>query len=233
MKIALFGYGKMGKTIEQIALQKGHTIVLKTSGKSSLEKIIEADIAIDFSTPKAAASNIKFCLERQIPIVCGTTGWLDNYNEIINFCNKCNGAFIYASNFSIGVNIFFKMNEYLAKLMKPWKEYQVTLEETHHTEKLDTPSGTAITLAEDIIKNSDNKSWNLKKAKKKNIMITSKRVTNVKGTHTINYQSEIDTISIQHEAHSREGFALGALIAAEWLIGKKGIFSMKDVLKLK
>lgn len=233
MKIALFGYGKMGKTIEQIALQKGHTIVLKTSGKSSLEKIIEADVAIDFSTPKAAASNIKFCLERQIPIICGTTGWLDNYNEIINFCNKCNGAFIYASNFSIGVNIFFKMNEYLAKLMKPWKEYQVSLEEIHHTEKLDTPSGTAITLAEDIIKNSDNKSWNLKKAKKKNIMITSKRVTNVKGTHTINYQSEIDTISIQHEAHSREGFALGALIAAEWLIGKKGVFSMKDVLKLK
>ena len=233
MKIALFGYGKMGKTIEQIALQKGHTIVLKTSGKSSLEKIIEADVAIDFSTPKAAASNIKFCLERQIPIVCGTTGWLDYYDEIINFCNKCNGAFIYASNFSIGVNIFFKMNEYLAKLMKPWKEYQVTLEEIHHTEKLDTPSGTAITLAEDIIKNSDNKSWNLKKAKKKNIMITSKRVTNVKGTHTINYQSEIDTISIQHEAHSREGFALGALIAAEWLIGKKGVFSMKDVLKLK
>ena len=233
MKIALFGYGKMGKTIEQIALQKGHTIVLKTSGKSSLEKIIEADVAIDFSTPKAAASNIKFCLERQIPIVCGTTGWLDNYNEIINFCNKCNGAFIYASNFSIGVNIFFKMNEYLAKLMKPWKEYQVTLEETHHTEKLDTPSGTAITLAEDIIKNSDNKSWNLKKAKKKNIMITSKRVTNVKGTHTINYQSEIDTISIQHEAKSREGFALGALIAAEWLVGKKGVFSMKDVLKQK
>ncbi|MDA9803988.1 4-hydroxy-tetrahydrodipicolinate reductase [Flavobacteriaceae bacterium] len=233
MKIALFGYGKMGKTIEQIALQKGHTIVLKTSGKSSLEKIIEADVAIDFSTPKAAASNIKFCLERQIPIVCGTTGWLDNYDEIINFCNKCNGAFIYASNFSIGVNIFFKMNEYLAKLMKPWKEYQVTLEETHHTEKLDTPSGTAITLAEDIIKNSDNKSWNLKKAKKKNIMITSKRVTNVKGTHTINYQSEIDTISIQHEAKSREGFALGALIAAEWLVGKKGVFSMKDVLKQK
>ena len=233
MKIALFGYGKMGKTIEQIALQKGHTIVLKTSGKSSLEKIIEADIAIDFSTPKAAASNIKFCLERQIPIVCGTTGWLDNYNEIINFCNKCNGAFIYASNFSIGVNIFFQMNEYLAKLMKPWKEYQVYLEEIHHTEKLDTPSGTAITLAEDIIKNSDNKSWNLKKAKKKNIMITSKRVTNVKGTHTINYQSEIDTISIQHEAKSREGFALGALIAAEWLVGKKGVFSMKDVLKQK
>ena len=233
MKIALFGYGKMGKTIEQIALQKGHTIVLKTSGKSSLEKIIEADVAIDFSTPKAAASNIKFCLERQIPIVCGTTGWLDNYNEIINFCNKCNGAFIYASNFSIGVNIFFQMNEYLAKLMKPWKEYQVSLEEIHHTEKLDTPSGTAITLAEDIIKNSDNKSWNLKKAKKKNIMITSKRVTNVKGTHTINYQSEIDTISIQHEAKSREGFALGALIAAEWLVGKKGVFSMKDVLKQK
>ena len=233
MKIALFGYGKMGKTIEQIALQKGHTIVLKTSGKSSLEKIIEANVAIDFSTPKAAASNIKFCLEHQIPIVCGTTGWLDNYDEIINFCNKCNGAFIYASNFSIGVNIFFKMNEYLANLMKPWKEYQVSLEEIHHTEKLDTPSGTAITLAEDIIKNSDKKSWNLKKVEKNNIKITAKRQTNVKGTHTINYQSEIDTISIQHEAHSREGFALGALIAAEWLLGKKGIFSMKDVLKLK
>ena len=233
MKIALFGYGKMGKTIEQLALQKGHTIVLKTSGKSSLEKAIEADVAIDFSTPKAAASNIKFCLELQIPIVCGTTGWLENYNEIIKFCKKCNGAFIYASNFSIGVNIFFKMNEYLANLMKPWKEYQVSLEEIHHIEKLDTPSGTAITLAEDIIKNSDKKSWNLKKVEKNNIKITAKRLTNVKGTHTINYQSEIDTISIQHEAHSREGFALGALIAAEWLLGKKGIFSMKDVLKLK
>jgi 4-hydroxy-tetrahydrodipicolinate reductase len=233
MKIALFGYGKMGKTIEQIALQKGHTIVLKTSGKSSLEKIIEADVAIDFSTPKAAVSNIKFCMERQIPIVCGTTGWLDDYNEIIRFCNKCNGAFIYASNFSIGVNLFFRMNEYLANLMKPWKEYQVFLEEIHHTEKLDTPSGTAITLAEEIIKNSDKKSWNLKKAQKNNIKITAKRVKDVKGTHTINYQSEIDTISIQHEAHSRQGFALGALIAAEWLLGKKGVFTMKDVLKLK
>lgn len=233
MKIALFGYGKMGKTIEQIALQKGHTIILKTSGKSLLEKIIEADVAIDFSTPKAAVSNIKFCMERQIPIVCGTTGWLDDYDEITRFCDRCNGAFIYASNFSIGVNIFFRMNEYLADLMKPWKEYQVSLEEIHHTEKLDTPSGTAITLAEDIIKNSDKKSWNLKKAQKNNIKITSKRVKDVKGTHTINYQSEIDIISIQHEAQSRQGFALGALIAAEWLLGKKGVFTMKDVLKLK
>mgnify|MGYP001027001983 FL=1 len=233
MKIALFGYGKMGKTIEQIALQKGHTIVLKTSGKSSLEKIIEADVAIDFSTPKAAASNIKFCLEHQIPIVCGTTGWLDNYDEIINFCKNCNGAFIYASNFSIGVNLFFKMNEYIAELMKPWKGYQVSLEEIHHTKKLDTPSGTAITLAEGIIKNSDKISWNQKELKKNNIDITSKRLKDVKGTHTVNYHSEIDTISIKHEAHSRKGFALGALLAAEWLIGKKGVFTMKDVLQLK
>jgi len=233
MKIALFGYGKMGKTIEQIALEKGHTIVLKTSGKSSLEKIIEADVAIDFSTPKAAVSNIKFCMERHIPIVCGTTGWLDDYDEIIRFCDKCNGAFIHASNFSFGVNIFFRINEYLANLMKPWKEYQVSLEEIHHTEKLDTPSGTAITLAEEIIKNSENKSWNLKKDQKNNIKITAKRVKDVKGTHTIKYQSEIDTISIQHEAHSRQGFAIGALIAAEWLLGKKGVFTMKDVLKLK
>lgn len=233
MKIALFGYGKMGKTIEQLALQKGHTIVLKTSGKSSLEKVIEADVAIDFSTPKAAASNIKFCLERQIPIVCGTTGWLENYNEIINFCKNCNGAFIYASNFSIGVNLFFKMNEYIADLMKSWKGYQISLEEIHHTEKLDTPSGTAITLAEGIIKNSDKISWNQKELKENNINITSKRIKDVKGTHRVNYQSEIDTISIQHEAHSRKGFALGALLAAEWLVGKKGIFTMKDVLKLK
>ena len=233
MKIALFGYGKMGKTIEQLALQKGHTIVLKTSGKSSLEKVIEADVAIDFSTPKAAASNIKFCLERQIPIVCGTTGWLENYNEIINFCKNCNGAFIYASNFSIGVNLFFKMNEYIADLMKSWKGYQISLEEIHHTEKLDTPSGTAITLAEGIIKNSDKISWNQKELKENNINITSKRIKDLKGTHRVNYQSEIDTISIQHEAHSRKGFALGALLAAEWLVGKKGIFTMKDVLKLK
>lgn len=233
MKIALFGYGKMGKTIEQLALQKGHTIVLKTSGKSSLEKVIEADVAIDFSTPKAAASNIKFCLERQIPIVCGTTGWLENYNEIINFCKNCNGAFIYASNFSIGVNLFFKMNEYIADLMKSWKGYQISLEEIHHTKKLDTPSGTAITLAEGIIKNSDKISWNQKELKENNINITSKRIKDVKGTHRVNYHSEIDTISIQHEAHSRKGFALGALLAAEWLVGKKGIFTMKDVLQLK
>tara|TARA_R110000787_G_scaffold43372_1_gene106400 strand:+ start:9063 stop:9764 length:702 start_codon:yes stop_codon:yes gene_type:complete len=233
MKIALLGYGKMGKTIEKLALEKGHTIVSRINRSSSKEELLKADIAIEFSTPEAAVSNIKYCLENGIPIVSGTTGWLEHYDEMIKLCENRNGSFIYASNFSIGVNLFFSINEYVSNLMKPWKEYQISIEEIHHTEKLDAPSGTAITLAEGIVKNSDKKNWKLNEAAEDTIKITAKRMHEVKGTHIINYDSNIDTISIKHEAHSRDGFALGAILAAEWLADKKGIFTMKDVLQIK
>tara|TARA_B100000809_G_scaffold24130_1_gene21097 strand:- start:18109 stop:18810 length:702 start_codon:yes stop_codon:yes gene_type:complete len=233
MKIALLGYGKMGKTIEKLALEKGHTIVSRINRNSSKEKLLKADIAIEFSTPEAAVSNIKFCLENRIPIVSGTTGWLEHYDEMIKLCESRNGSFIYASNFSVGVNLFFSINEYVSNLMKPWKDYQVSIEEIHHTQKLDAPSGTAITLAEGIVKNSDTKNWKLNEAADDTIKITAKRIDEVKGTHIINYDSDIDTISIKHEAHSRDGFALGAILAAEWLADKKGIFTMKDVLQIK
>jgi 4-hydroxy-tetrahydrodipicolinate reductase len=233
MKIALLGYGKMGKTIEKLALEKGHTIVSRINRDSLKEELLKADIAIEFSTPEAAVSNIKFCLENGIPIVSGTTGWLEHYDEMIKLCESRNGSFIYASNFSVGVNLFFSVNEYVSNLMKPWKEYQISIEEIHHTQKLDAPSGTAITLAEGIVKNSDKKNWKLNEAADGTIKITAKRMDDVKGTHIINYDSDIDTISIKHEAHSRDGFALGALLAAEWLADKKGIFTMKDVLQIK
>jgi 4-hydroxy-tetrahydrodipicolinate reductase len=233
MKIALLGYGKMGKTIEKLALEKGHTIISKINQNSSKEEILTADIAIEFSTPEAAVSNIKFCLENNIPIVSGTTGWLAHYDEMIKLCENRNGSFIYASNFSIGVNLFFSINEYVSNLIKPWKDYQVSIEEIHHTKKLDAPSGTAITLAEGIVANSDKKNWKLNGTEAEDIKITAKRINDIKGTHIINYDSNIDTISIKHEAHSRDGFALGALLAAEWLADKKGIFTMKDVLQIK
>lgn len=233
MKIALLGYGKMGKTIEKLALEKGHTIVSRINRDSLKEELLKADIAIEFSTPEAAVSNIKFCLENGIPIISGTTGWLEHYDEMIKLCESRNGSFIYASNFSVGVNLFFSVNEYVSNLMKPWKEYQISIEEIHHTQKLDAPSGTAITLAEGIVKNSDKKNWKLNEAADGTIKITAKRMDEVKGTHIINYDSNIDTISIKHEAHSRDGFALGALLAAEWLADKKGIFTMKDVLQIK
>ena len=233
MKIALLGYGRMGKIIEKLAIEKGHTISSKINQDSSKEELLKADIAIEFSTPEAAVSNIKFCLENGIPIVSGTTGWLAHYDEMIKLCENRNGSFIYASNFSIGVNLFFSINEYVSNLMKPWKDYQVSIEEIHHTKKLDAPSGTGITLAEEIVKNSDKKNWKLNEEADGTIKITAKRMDEVKGTHIINYDSNIDTISIKHEAHSRDGFALGALLAAEWLADKKGIFTMKDVLQIK
>ncbi len=233
MKIALLGYGKMGKTIEKLALQKGHTITSKINRDSSIEEILNADLAIEFSIPEVAVSNIKFCLENNIPVVSGTTGWLEHYDEMIKLCESRNGSFIYASNFSVGVNLFFSINEYVSNLMKPWKDYQVSIEEIHHTQKLDAPSGTAISLAEGIINNSDKTNWKLNKSEENQISITAKRIDDVKGTHIINYDSEIDTISIKHEAHSRDGFALGAILAAEWLVDKKGVFTMKDVLKIK
>ena len=233
MKIALLGFGKMGKIVEKLAVKKGHTIVSRINQYSSKEEILKADIAIEFSTPQAAVSNIKFCLENDIPIVSGTTGWLAHYDKMIKLCKNRNGSFIYASNFSIGVNLFFSINEYVLNLMEPWKDYQVSIEEIHHTKKLDAPSGTAITLAEEIVKNSDKKNWKLNEEADGTIKITAKRMDEVKGTHIINYDSNIDTISIKHEAHSRDGFALGALLAAEWLADKKGIFTMKDVLQIK
>lgn len=232
MKIALLGYGKMGKTIEAIALQRGHDIVIK-SDKTVTTEISKADVAIDFSIPSAAFKNISNCLKHKIPVVSGTTGWLDDYNKAVSLCEDKQGAFIYASNFSLGVNIFFELNKNLAKMLSALTEYKVGIEEVHHTQKLDAPSGTAISLAEAIIKNNSNyNAWALDAMKEATIPIAAKRIENVSGTHTISYKSEVDTIQIEHVAHSRQGFALGAVIAAEWLVGKTGVFTMKDVLNI-
>ena len=233
MRIALLGYGKMGKTIERLAIKKGHEIVFTSSSSITKGNLTEADVAIDFSTPEQAVANITQCFEHTIPVVSGTTGWLNNYNSVIAECQSCNGSFIYASNFSIGVNLFFNLNEYLAKLMEPYQSYIPKIEEIHHTEKKDAPSGTAITLAEDLLKFSSRDTWALDSDKDDVLNISAKRIDDVKGTHTISYISKIDTISITHEAHTRDGFALGAILAAEWLLGKKGVFTMKDVLGMK
>lgn len=232
MKIALLGYGKMGKTIESIALKRGHEIVIKSS-KTNDYDITKADIAIDFSIPTAAFQNISHCFNHNIPVISGTTGWLERYDEATNFCNEKKGAFIYASNFSLGVNVFFELNKQLAKMMSQLKDYNIRLEEIHHTQKLDAPSGTAITLAENIIEErTDLNDWSLGAEHKNKLHITAKRIENVPGTHSITYNNSIDTIKIEHEAHSREGFALGAVIAAEWLLDKTGVFTMKDVLNI-
>lgn len=231
MKIALLGYGKMGKTIEKIAIERGHTIVIKANKDANYD-IKKADVAIDFSIPDAAFNNISNCIENNVPVISGTTGWLKDYNKITELCNEKNGAFIYASNFSLGVNIFFELNKVLAKLMKELPQYKVSMEEIHHTQKLDAPSGTAITLAEDIITNSNYKKWVLENPEANEIGITAKRIENVPGTHEITYHSQVDDIEIKHTAHNREGFALGAVIASEWLVDKKGVFSMKDVLNI-
>ncbi len=232
MKIALLGYGRMGKEIEKIALQRGHTIVIKSTSNSTCN-ITEADVAIDFSVPTSAVNNITNCIENQIPVISGTTGWLKKYDEIVDLCNQKNGTFLYASNFSLGVTIFFELNNQLAKMMNTLSDYQVSLEEIHHTQKLDAPSGTAITLAEGIIKNSSKSIWKLDGENSSEIVpITSKRVGDVSGTHVVNYTSEVDTIEIKHIAHNRKGFALGAVVAAEWILDKKGVFTMKDVLNI-
>lgn len=231
MKIALLGYGKMGKTIEQIALQRGHEIVIKANANQSYN-ITEADVAIDFSIPSAAYSNISHCLKNKVPIVSGTTGWLQDYNQAVSLCKAEKGAFIYASNFSLGVNIFFELNKSLAKIMATLQDYEVSIEEIHHTQKLDAPSGTAITLANTIIaENKKYQSWSLQD-KATAVKIEAKRIPNVPGTHRIKYSSKIDSIEIKHTANNRQGFALGAVIAAEWLQNKTGVFSMKDVLNI-
>jgi len=233
MNIALFGYGKMGKMIESLALQKNHTIVAKIDIDTKNIDFSKIDVAIDFSQPSAAFDNIKMCLENQTPIISGTTGWLAKYDDAVALCNQNNGAFIYASNFSLGVNLFFELNDYLAKMMTNLRDYSVSLEEVHHTQKLDAPSGTAITLAEDIIKNTTYTGWKLDATEVRILPITAIREGNVPGTHSIIYQSTVDSIEIKHTAHSREGFALGALTAAEWIVGKHGVFKMKDVLNIR
>jgi len=234
MKIALLGYGRMGKTIEQFAVQRGHEIVLKVDENTTSYDITLADVAIDFSIPSVAFNNISTCLKNNVPVVSGTTGWLDKFEEATQLCKQNKGGFIYASNFSLGVNIFFELNEYLAKMMKNLNQYQISMEEIHHTKKLDAPSGTAITLAEDIIKHTDKKNWALDVTNNENeLPIVAKRIPDVPGTHSVEYKSAVDTIDIKHTAHSRDGFALGAVVAAEWLVGKTGVFTMKDVLGLK
>lgn len=232
MKIALLGYGRMGKEIEQIALQRGHEIVIKDDGSINYD-IKTADVAIDFSIPSVAFNNISKCINNNVPVVSGTTGWLDKYDDAVNLCNDKKSAFIYASNFSLGVNLFFELNRQLAKMMGSLNDYTTSIEEIHHTKKLDAPSGTAITLAEGIIENSDKKEWKLDGNSTDEIIpITAIRIPEVPGTHTTTYASEIDTIAIKHTAHNRKGFALGAVVAAEWLVDKTGVYSMKDVLNI-
>jgi len=238
MKIALIGYGKMGKAIEEIAVNRGHQVVLKIDednladlSKKNLEK---ADVAIEFTGPRSAYENVKKALEFDIPLVCGSTGWLERLDEIKKLCVERNGSFIYASNYSVGVNIFFEVNKKLAALMASQKDYEVQVTEIHHTQKKDAPSGTAITIAEQILeKLNRKKNWvNHISDNVDELEIISERIDPAAGTHKIKYSSAVDDIEIIHTAHSRQGFALGAVLAAEYIHNKKGIFSMKDVLGL-
>ena len=234
MKIALLGYGRMGKEIEKIAISRGHEIVIRKNVDDRID-ITLADVAIDFSVPTSAFNNITNCLNNNVPVISGTTGWLDKYDDAIALCKEKNGAFIYASNYSLGVNIFFELNKQLAKMMKAVEGYNISMEEIHHTEKLDAPSGTAITLAQGIIENTSKSNWKLgeEEISEDTIAIVAKRIPEVPGTHTVWYNSEVDTIEIKHTADSRKGFALGAVVAAEWISDKTGIFSMKDVLNIR
>lgn len=238
MKIALIGYGKMGKAIEEIATQKGHEIVLKIHDENTeaftVENLQMADVAIEFTGPESAAGNIKKCLAAGIPTICGSTGWLSQLHEVENECRSLNGSFLYASNFSIGVNLFFELNTFLARMMNDYSEYEVSLKEIHHTQKKDAPSGTAITLAEQILHEiSRKKNWvNSPAPKAEELAIISERIDPAAGTHSVTYSSSIDDIEIIHTAHNRKGFAAGAVKAAEYVVGKKGIFTMKDVLGL-
>jgi 4-hydroxy-tetrahydrodipicolinate reductase len=238
MKIALIGYGKMGKAIEEIAVEKKHEIVLKidvdTAGQFTKENVLKADVAIEFTGPHSAFNNVNKCLQFGIPVVCGSTGWLDKWDEIKNLVNEKNGSLVYASNFSIGVNLFFELNIYLAKLMSKHNNYNVLLEEIHHTHKKDSPSGTAITLAQQVLQQiTQKKKWvNETSNNKEDLEIISKRIGEVPGTHSIKYTSPVDDIEIIHTAHSRMGFAGGAVLAAELKKKKKGIFGMKEVLGL-
>jgi 4-hydroxy-tetrahydrodipicolinate reductase len=238
MNILILGYGKMGKIIGEIAESRGHTIVAKINidNRDELERLgnSKIDVAIEFSQPEAAVENITWAMDRGIPVVSGTTGWLSRKTEIEKLTLEKNGAFFYASNFSIGVNIFFKVNEFLSKLMNETSGYKVSIEEIHHTEKKDAPSGTAITLADGIIKHVTGlKTWHLTGETaniEHSLPISSKRIDPAPGTHIISYRSEIDDIEISHTAHSRQGFALGAVLVAEWILDRKGVLSMDDFL---
>ena len=233
MKIAVLGYGRMGKEIEKIAISRGHEILIKKDIDALID-ITLADVAIDFSEPGSAFNNISDCIKNNVPVISGTTGWLDKYEDAVTLCKKEKGAFIYASNFSLGVNIFFELNKQLAKMMGNLEDYRISMEEIHHTKKLDAPSGTAITLAEGIIENSSKEKWELgENTSEENIPIVAKRIPDVPGTHAVLYRSEVDTLEIKHTAHSRKGFALGAIVASEWILGKTGVFSMKDVLNIR
>lgn len=233
MNIALLGYGKMGKTIEQIAIKRGHNVVLTIDKGDNDYDITKADVAIDFSIPTVAFNNISNCINNQVPVISGTTGWLDKYDDAVALCKEKKGAFIYASNYSLGVNIFFELNKTLAKMMSNLKQYNVSMEEIHHTQKLDAPSGTAISLANGVIEQHEGyDNWKLDKNGESTIPIVAKRIEDVPGTHTVTYESEVDTINIEHIAHTRQGFALGAVVAAEWIVGKTGVFTMNDVLNI-
>ncbi|RZK81309.1 MAG: 4-hydroxy-tetrahydrodipicolinate reductase [Pedobacter sp.] len=246
MKIALLGYGKMGQIVERFALDRGHEVVLKISvdnqedlTESNLRK---ADVAIDFSAPDAALGNIYACFDANLPIVVGTTGWYGQLQEVKNECLLSNNTLLYGSNFSIGVNIFFHMNKMLAKLMNNFPAYEVQVEEIHHTQKLDSPSGTAMTIAEGVIDNLDRKTEWVNElvgtpfeevVKKEQLLIESHRIENIPGTHTVLYSSEVDDIEFKHTAHNRAGFALGAVVAAEWLEHKQGFYNITDIFNFK
>lgn len=241
MNIALIGYGKMGKAIEKIALDKGHHIIAKVEKDNwqEFDNLVpkNIDVVIEFSQPEAAYDNIAKCLQLGIPILSGTTGWLDRQQVIEQLCVKQNGTFFYASNFSVGVNIFFKINEMVAQIMDKFPDYRVQMEEVHHIHKKDSPSGTAITLVEGIAANNNTiNGWvetnDTSTVEEGQLPIKSIREGEVPGTHTIQYSADVDTISIEHKAHSREGFAMGAVLVAEWIIDKKGVLSMKDFMQL-
>jgi 4-hydroxy-tetrahydrodipicolinate reductase len=246
MNIALIGYGKMGQIIERFAIERGHEIVLKIGSQNlnelTVSNLKKADVAIDFSLPDAAIKNIYTCFEANVPLVVGTTGWYGQLQEIKNECLLNNNTLLYGSNFSIGVNLFFHINEVLAKIMNNYHAYDVQVEEIHHTQKLDSPSGTAMTIAEEIISRLDRKgewvnelngSVPAEVLKPEQLLIASERIENIPGTHTVVYSSEVDEIEIKHTAHNRAGFALGAVVAAEWLENKQGFFNISDIFNFK
>lgn len=238
LKIALIGYGRMGKTIEELALERSHTVDLKididTITSFTKENLQRCNVAIEFTGPHSAKENILKCIDAGVPVVSGSTGWLENWAEVEKFCKEKNGSFLYASNFSVGVNIFFELNKKLAQLMTGRSDYKISMEEIHHTQKKDAPSGTAITLAEQILQEipSKNKWVNNASENTNELVIISKREDPAPGTHSVKYSSAVDDIEIIHTAHSRQGFALGAVLAAEYLKGKRGIYSMKNVLNI-
>lgn len=231
MKIALVGYGKMGHIIDELATRKGHEIVARLNETPTAENLNNPDVVIEFSNPEVAFNNIKICLENKIPVICGTTGWLDQKPEIEEIALQNKTAFLYGSNFSLGVNLFFALNEKLSNLMKDFSEYNVQLKEIHHTQKKDAPSGTAISIAEGIIKNDPRfNAWKLEETQNQELGIFAIRENEVPGTHSVYYKSDVDEIEIKHTAFNRNGFAVGAIVAAEWIIGKQGNFTMNDVL---